>query len=76
MSNFESELYSFGAFSEKFSTQCEGYGHILKHPDLYDRMIDNIVFLHIHNVLTDSRYDECLKRVMNMAKKDFKEQSK
>lgn len=65
------EIYSFGALSDKFSEQCESYGHILKHPNLYDRMIDNLIFLHIQNVLTDSRYDECLQRVMKMAKKDF-----
>lgn len=68
-----SDLYfRFGALSEKFSKQCENQGYKLKNAKTYDKLVDCAVMLHIHNILTDSRYDECLGRITQNANKDLK----
>ena len=66
------EMYfSFGALEDKFSEQCEEQGYKLNNADKWDKLVHCIVMLHIHNVLTDSRYDECLNRILKMYKKDL-----
>ena len=66
------EMYfSFGALEDKFSEQCEGQGYKLNNADKWDKLVHCIIMLHIHNVLTDSRYDECLNRILKMYKKDL-----
>lgn len=67
-----SDLYfTFGALSEKFSKQCEKQGYKLKDAKTYDKLVDCAVMLHIHNILTDSRYDDCLGRIIKKANKDL-----
>ena len=64
------EMYfSFGALTEKFSEQCEKQGYKLNNADKWDKLVRCTIMLHIHNVLTDSRYDECLNRILKMYKK-------
>ena len=68
------EMYfSFGALEDKFSEQCEEQGYKLNNADKWDKLVHCIIMLHIHNVLTDSRYDECLNRILKMYKKDLVE---
>ena len=68
------EMYlSFGALADKFSEQCEKQGYKLNNADKWDKLVHCIIMLHIHNVLTDSRYDECLNRILKMYKKDLVE---
>ena len=68
------EMYfSFGALADKFSKQCEKQGYKLNNADKWDKLVHCIIMLHIHNVLTDSRYDECLNRILKMYKKDLVE---
>lgn len=69
-----SEMYfSFGALSDKFSEQCEKQGYKLNNADKWDKLVHCTIMLHIHNVLTDSGYDECLNRILKMYKKDLVE---
>ena len=66
------EMYfSFGALADKFSVQCEKQGYKLNNADKWDKLVHCTIMLHIHNVLTDSRYDECLNRILKMYKKDY-----
>ena len=68
------EMYfSFGALEDKFSEQCEEQGYKLNNADKWDKLVRCTIMLHIHNVLTDSRYDECLNRILKMYKKDLVE---
>ena len=67
-----SEMYfSFGALADKFSVQCEEQGYKLNNADKWDKLLHCTIMLHIHNVLTDSRYNECLNRILKMYKKDL-----
>lgn len=34
-------------------------------------LVNYTIMLHVHNVLTDSRYDECLKRIVKMSMKEL-----
>ena len=65
--------FSFGALADKFSEQCEKQGYKLNNADKWDKLVHCTIMLHIHNVLTDSRYDECLNRILKMYKKDLVE---
>ena len=68
------EMYfSFGALADKFSKQCEKQGYKLNNADKWDKLVHCTIMLYIHNVLTDSRYDECLNRILKMYKKDLVE---
>ena len=68
------EMYfSFGALEDKFSEQCEKQGYKLNNADKWDKLVHCTIMLYIHNVLTDSRYDECLNRILKMYKKDLVE---
>ena len=69
-----SEMYfSFGALADKFGDQCEEQGYKLNNADKWDKLVNCTIMLYIHNVLTDSRYDECLNRILKMYKKDLVE---
>ena len=69
-----SEMYfSFGALADKFSVQCERQGYKLNNADKWDKLVRCTIMLYIHNVLTDSRYDECLNGILKMYKKDLVE---
>ena len=63
--------FSFGALADKFSEQCEEQGYKLNNADKWDELVHCTIMLYIHNVLTDSRYDECLNRILKMYKKEL-----
>ena len=63
--------FSFGALADKFSEQCEEQGYKLNNADKWDKLVHCTIMLYIHNVLTDSRYDECLNRILKMYKKEL-----
>lgn len=63
--------FSFGALGEPISKQYKEQGYILKNAEKWDKALHSIIFLHIHNLLTDSRYDECLKRLIKETQKDI-----
>lgn len=63
--------FSFGALCPKFSTQLKQQGYELKNKETWDRAVLSVVYLHIHDILTDSRYDECLNRIVKKSKVDW-----
>lgn len=65
------KYFCFGAMSDKYSVQCKQNGYTLKNSKKWDRIVDCIIMLYIHNILTDSRYNECLNRVLKFSKKDI-----
>lgn len=65
--------FSFGMLSDKFSVQCERQGYKLNNADKWDDLVHCTIMLYIHNVLTDSRYDECLQRILKFYKDDLEE---
>ena len=68
------EMYfSFGALSDKFSEQCESQGYRLKNAEKWDELVHCTVMLYIHNILTESRYNECLDRILKFYKDDLEE---
>ncbi len=64
-------FFKFGALSDDFSTQLEQQGYELKNKEKWDKAVFSVVYLHIHDILTDSRYDECLKRIIKKSKVDW-----
>lgn len=64
-------FFRFGVLSPKFSEQCKEQGFELKNAEQWDRLVDCAVELYIHNILTDSRYDECLDRILKKYKDDL-----
>lgn len=68
----ESKVYfSFGALSDDFSAQLKRQGYELKNKEKWDKAVFSIVYLHINDILTDSRYDECLNRIIKKSKVDW-----
>ena len=68
----ESKVYfSFGAMSDDFSNQLKRQGYELKNKEKWDKAVFSTVYLHIHDILTDSRYDECLNRIIKKSKVDW-----
>lgn len=68
----ESKVYfSFGALSEDFSAQLKRQGYELKNKEKWDKAVFSTVYLHINDILTDSRYDECLNRIIKKSKVDW-----
>ena len=63
--------FSFGALSDDFSTQLKQQGYELKNKEKWDKAVFSIVYLYIHDILTASRYDECLKRIIKKSKVDW-----
>lgn len=63
--------FLFGALCPKFSTQLKDQGYDLKNKEKWDKAVFSVVYLHIHDILTDSRYDECLNRIMKKSKIDW-----
>lgn len=63
--------FSFGAMCPKFSEQLKEQGYDLKNKETWDKAVFSVVYLHIHDILTDSRYDECLNRIMKKSKVDW-----
>lgn len=68
----ESKVYfSFGALSDDFSAQLKQQGYELKNKEKWDKAVFSTVYLHINDILTDSRYDECLNRIIKKSKVDW-----
>ncbi len=65
--------FVFGALSDDFSTQLKKQGYELKNKEKWNKAVFSTVYLHIHDILTDSRYDECLKRIIEKSKVDWLE---
>lgn len=55
----------------RYSEQCERQGYKLNNADKWDDLVHCTIMLYIHNILTDSRYDECLSRILKKYKKDL-----
>ena len=64
-------FFSFGALSDDFSVQLKQQGYELKNKEKWDKAVFSVVYLHIHDILTDSRYDECLNRIIKKSKVDW-----
>lgn len=64
-------FFSFGALSDDFSVQLKQQGYELKDKEKWDKAVFSVVYLHIHDILTDSRYDECLNRIIKKSKVDW-----
>ncbi len=64
-------FFRFGVLSPKFSKQCKEQGFELKNAEQWDRLVDCAVELYIYNILTESRYDECLDRILKKYKDDL-----
>ena len=64
-------FFSFGALSDDFSVQLKQQGYELKNKEKWDKAVLSAVYLHIHDILTDSRYDECLNRIIKKSKVDW-----
>lgn len=63
--------FSFGALSDDFSTQLKKQGYELRNKQTWNKAVFSTVYLHIHDILTDSRYDECLRRIIEKSKVDW-----
>lgn len=64
-------FFRFGALADKFSNQCVLQGYELKNAGMWDDLVHCTIMLHLHGILTDSRYNECLKRILKDCKKDL-----
>ena len=64
-------FFSFGALSDDFSVQLKCQGYELKNKEKWDKAVFSTVYLHIHDILTDSRYVECLNRIVKKSKVDW-----
>ena len=64
-------FFSLGALSDDFSVQLKQQGYELKNKEKWDKAVFSVVYLHIHDILTDSRYDECLNRIIKKSKVDW-----
>lgn len=69
--NMKELWFSFGALSDKLSEQYKWQGYELKNAEKWDELVNSTVMLHIHGILTDSRYDECLERILKKCKVDL-----
>ena len=64
-------FFSFGALSDAFSVQLKRQGYELKNKEKWDKAVLSVIYLYIHNILTESRYDECLNRIIKKSKVDW-----
>lgn len=64
-------FFSFGALSDDFSVQLKKQGYELKNKEKWDKAVFSVVYLYIHDILTSSRYDECLNRIIKKSKVDW-----
>lgn len=69
--NMKDLCFSFGVLSDKLSEQYKRQGYELKNAEKWDELVHSTVMLHIHGILTDSRYDECLERILKRCKDDL-----
>lgn len=64
-------FFQFGAMSPKFSEQCKEQGYELKNAEKWDKLVKCTIMLYMHNILTRSRCDECVNRILKQYKKDL-----
>ena len=64
-------FFSFGALSDDFSVQLKQQGYELKNKEKWDKAVFSVIYLYIHDILTSSRYDECLNRIIKKSKVDW-----
>ena len=64
-------FFSFGALSDDFSVQLKQQGYELKNKEKWDKVVFSVMYLHMHDILTESRYDECLNRIIKKSKVDW-----
>ena len=64
-------FFSFGALSDDFSVQLKHQGYELKNKEKWDKAVFSTVYLYMHDILTESRYDECLNRIIKKSKVDW-----
>ena len=64
-------FFSFGALSDDFSVQLKQQGYELKNKEKWDKAVFSVIYLYIYDILTDSRYDECLNRIIKKSKVDW-----
>ena len=64
-------FFSFGALSDDFSVQLKQQGYELKNKEKWDKAVFSVMYLHMHDILTESRYDECLNRIIKKSKVDW-----
>ena len=64
-------FFSFGALSDDFSVQLKQQGYELKNKEKWDKVVFSVIYLYIHDILTDSRYNECLNRIIKKSKVDW-----
>ena len=64
-------FFSFGALSDDFSVQLKQQGYELKNKEKWDKAVFSVMYLHMHDILTESRYDECLDRIIKKSKVDW-----
>ena len=65
------KIFRFGVLIDKYSVQCKQNGYTLKNAEKWDKIVDCINMLYIHNILTESRYDECLDRLLKFSQEDI-----
>ena len=64
-------FFSFGALSDDFSVQLKQQGYELKNKEKWDKAVFSVMYLHMNDILTESRYDECLNRIIKKSKVDW-----
>ena len=64
-------FFLFGALSDDFSVQLKQQGYELKNKEKWDKAVFYVVYLYIQDILTSSRYDECLNRIIKKSKVDW-----
>ena len=64
-------FFSFGALNDDFSVQLKQQGYELKNKEKWDKAVFSVMYLHMHDILTESRYDECLNRIIKKSKVDW-----
>ena len=64
-------FFSFGALSDDFSVQLKQQGYELKNKEKWDKAVFSVMYLYMHYILTESRYDECLNRIIKKSKVDW-----
>lgn len=65
--------FNFGALNDSFSKQCENQGIKLQNVEKWDKILHCTYMLHIHGILTDGGYKQCLDRIVKFAKSDMSE---
>ena len=66
----EDVCFSFGNGSPPYSAQCKRQGIELLNADKWDDLVNKTLNLYVNGILTESRYDECLNRILKQSMVD------